>query len=63
MYALYPEETEKYISDVEDSRKTKPNLQDKQWNVEIKDEFIDELLKYDYVSKKRGRGLSSVLMN
>ena len=29
----------------------------------IKDEFIDKLLKYDYVSKKRGRGLSSVLMN
>jgi hypothetical protein len=29
----------------------------------IKDDFIDELLKYDYVSKKKGRGMSSILMN
>ena len=29
----------------------------------IKDDFIDELLKYDYVSKKKGRGISSILMN
>ena len=63
MYALHPKETEKYISDVEDSRRSKTNLQDKQWNMEIKDEFIDELLKYDYVSKKKGRGISSILMN
>ena len=63
MYALYPKETEKYISDVEAERRTKTNLQDKQWNVEIKEEFIDELLKYDYASKKKGRGISSILMN
>ena len=63
MYALYPVVTEQYISDVEDSRKQKTNLQDKQWNMDIKDEFIDELLKYDYVSKKKGRGISSILMN
>ena len=29
----------------------------------IKDEFIDELLKYDYQSKKNGRGLSSLLIS
>ena len=63
MYALYPQETEKYIFDVEDSRRSKTNLQDKQWNMNIKDDFIDELLKYDYVSKKKGRGISSILMN
>ena len=63
MYALYPNETEKYVSDVENARNSKTNLQDKQWNMDIKDDFIDELLKYDYVSKKKGRGLSSILMN
>ena len=63
MYAKYPQETEQYIRDVEDSKRSKTNLQDKQWNVNIKEEFIDELLKYDYASKKKGRGISSILMN
>ena len=29
----------------------------------IKDEFIDELLKYEYQSKKKGRGMSSILIS
>ena len=29
----------------------------------IKEEFIDELLKYDYQSKKKGRGVSSILIS
>ena len=29
----------------------------------IKEEFIDELLKYDYKSKKKGRGISSLLIS
>ena len=62
MYSQYPGETEQYIRDVEDSKRSRTNLQDKQWNVNIKDEFIDELLKYDYTSKKKGRGISSILM-
>ena len=28
----------------------------------INEAFFDELLKYDYKSKKRGRGMTSVLM-
>ena len=63
MQALYPAETEKYVSDVEEEKRSKTNLQDKQWNVNIKEEYIDELLKYDYTSKKKGRGISSILMN
>ena len=39
------------------------NLQDQQFQVNIKEEFIDELLKYDYQSKKKGRGISSILMS
>ena len=63
MYALFPGDTDKYISDVEDSKRSKTNLQDLQFEISIKEEFIDELLKYDYHSKKRGRGISSILMN
>ena len=63
MYALYPNETDTYISEVEKDRRKQPNLQDKQWSMEIKDEFIDELLKYDYISTKKGRGISSILLN
>ena len=29
----------------------------------IKEEFIDELLKYDYQSKKKGRGMSRLLIS
>ena len=29
----------------------------------IQDDFIDELLKYDYSSKKKGRGISSILIS
>lgn len=63
MYAKFPQETEKYIAEVEESKKSKTNLQDQQFELNIKEEFIDELLKYDYSSKKRGRGISSILMN
>ena len=48
MYAKFPLETERYIAEVEESKKTKTNLQDQQFEVNIKEEFIDELLKYDY---------------
>ena len=63
MYAKFPLETERYIAEVEESKKSKTNLQDQQFEVNIKEEFIDELLKYDYSSKKKGRGISSILMN
>ena len=64
MYALYPEETDLYIRDVEVSRrKAEDNLQDQKYTMVIKEEFIDELLKYDYQSKKKGRGLSSLLIS
>ena len=64
MYALYPTETEQYIRDVEASRrKVEDNLQDRKYTMHIKEEFMDELFKYDYQSKKKGRGLSSLLIS
>ena len=32
-------------------------------NLGISDDFMDELLKYEYQSKKKGRGASSILLN
>ena len=29
----------------------------------VSEEYMDELLKYDFASKKTGRGLSSILIN
>ena len=29
----------------------------------MSDEYIDEFLKYDYKSSKKGRGFSSILIN
>ena len=63
MYALFPSETDSYIAEVEAERKKNPNLQDKQQPVEISEEFVDELLKHDYHSKKKGRGTSSIFLN
>ena len=63
MYALFPQETDAYIAEVELERKKNPNLQDRQQNVDISEEFIDELLKHDYRSKKKGRGTSSIFLN
>ena len=47
---------------IEQERRKKANLQDKKFKVGISDEFLNELLKYDYTSTKKGRGFSSLLI-
>ena len=37
-------------------------LQEQQWAMTVKDEWIDQLLLHDYSSTKKGYGLSSLLM-
>jgi hypothetical protein len=63
MYALFPKETDLYISEVEGDRKKRPNLQDQQQGVDISEDFMRELLKHEYQSKKKGRGSSSIFLN
>ena len=48
---------------VEKERRQKPNLQDKKMNMVVSNEYMDELLKYDFTSTKKGRGLSSILLH
>ena len=48
--------------DVEKERRKEPNLQDKKSKIEISDVFLNELIKYDYTSTKKGRGYSSLLI-
>ena len=47
---------------VEKDRRPKENLQDKKWNMAVDDEYLNELLKYDFTSTKKGRGYSSLLV-
>ena len=39
-----------------------PNLQDQVSKVTISDGFLNELLRYDFISTKKGRGFSSLLI-
>jgi len=41
----------------------KENLQEQKWRMAISDEWVDKLLQYDYVSSKKGRGMSSLLIS
>jgi hypothetical protein len=47
---------------VEKDRRPKENLQDKKWNMAVDEEYMNELLKYDFTSTKKGRGFSSLLV-
>ena len=48
---------------IEKQRRQKPNLQDKKLNMAVSDDFLNELLKYDFTStKKGGRAVSSILI-
>ena len=63
VYTLHHDKVEEYIAQVDTKRKQMPNLQDKKFDMVISDEYIDEFLKYDYKSSKKGRGFSSILIN
>ena len=62
MYSLMPDQVDEFIMQVERERRKKPNLQDLKQKTDIDDEFLNELLKYDFTSTKKGRGFSSLLI-
>ena len=63
LLTLMPDQVQNYINQIEEERRPKANLQDQKFACDIDDEYIDELLKYDFVSKKKGRGCSSLLIS
>ena len=62
MYTLYSDSVEQYIAQVEKERRPKKNLQDQKWSIAVDDEYLNELLKYDFTSTKKGRGFTSLLV-
>ena len=62
VYTLYRKETDEFIKNIEEQRKNQTNLQDKQVGLAISEEYLNELLKYDFQSSKKGRGKSSILL-
>ena len=44
------------------TRRKQPNLQDQKFKVGISDEFLDQMLMYDYKSSKKGRSSTSLLI-
>lgn len=59
---LYREQLDNLIKEVEIQRRPKPNLQDQKWNLNVDNEYINELLRYDFTSTKKGRGFTSLLV-
>ena len=52
-YKLFPETVEQLVKDAAIHRTHgKKNLQDQQWGMKVKPEWMDELLKYEFVSSK-----------
>ena len=52
-YALHPDTVEELVTQAADARKPKAeDLQEQQWTMKVKDEWMDRLLQYDYVSCK-----------
>ena len=48
--------------DIERQRRPKENLQDKKFGINVDESYLNELLKYDFVSTKKGRGYTSLLV-
>jgi hypothetical protein len=48
MWTLIPNDVEAFILQVEKDRRPKENLQDKKWNMAVDEEYMNELLKYDF---------------
>ena len=48
MWTLIPNDVEAFILQVEKDRRPKENLQDKKWNMAVNEEYLNELLKYDF---------------
>ena len=62
MFTLIPQDVEAYIEQVEKDRRPKQNLQDQQWNMAIDEDFLNELIRHDFKSTKKGRGYTSLLV-
>ena len=62
MWTLLPQETEDYIQQVEKERRPKVNLQDQKFGMIVDESYMNELLKYDFTSTKKGRGFTSLLV-
>ena len=48
MWTLIPNDVEAFILQIEKDRRPKENLQDKKWNMAVDEEYMNELLKYDF---------------
>ena len=48
MYTVIHDQVEQYIAHVDSERKQKPNLQDMKMNMVVSEEYMNELLKYDF---------------
>ena len=57
MWTLIPNDVEAFILQVEKDRRPKQNLQDKKWNMAVDEEYMNELLKYDFTSTKKRKRL------
>ena len=62
MFTLMDDECEQFIHQVEQERRPLKNLQDRKWNMDVDEEYMNELLRYNFQSTKKGRGFSSLLV-
>ena len=62
MFSLHHDNTVAYIKEVEEERKKKEHHLNKQVKLAIDESFIDELLKHDFVSSKKGKRLGNILL-
>ena len=51
-----------YINEVQEERRKKQHHLNKQVKLAVEESFIDELLKFDFVSSKKGKRLGNVLV-
>ena len=62
--ALRPEIVDSIIQQVAQQRKPKgQQLQEQQWALSVKDEWVEQLLQHDFASTKKGYGMSSLLVS
>ena len=62
LYTLYFDASEAYIAQVEVERRKKAHHLNKQILMDIDEERMDELLKHEYQSKKKGKRLGTLLL-
>ena len=62
LYTLYYDASCQYIKDTEEKRSKETHQINKKTQLAIPEELIDELLKFDYVSKKKGNRRGTLLL-